>query len=366
MNRKSKTRDEMRQLVKDGGRGLVMLDIRDDIDFLKGTMAHDDLRAWIEACQDVGTDANLIFGEADYLPANHLWGRKRCSRCEGDNTITDILQPTPLKPLHGEEVAEPGQKPARTKMYINAEEDYESFIALMGKWRESRHDITDNLKRQRNVIGDDGFMMVFVSQPIEMYYFILQYEMVMHYLDFPETYARAMAEVEKTAHCIIDCAADAGADMIMFGGAGTEIFNPEMIDSHVVESSKRYAEHCRQRDIFSLMHCCGRTNILLENNCFDRVRPTIFESFTEAPLGDIHSPASAVKRLPKDIFFKGGLSLDVLRRGSPQDVERMVRQAYADFGDHRFILAGTCAVLTGTPRENLLAVTRTAAEITQK
>jgi len=362
MNRLSKTRDEQRQRLAGGGRGLVMLDIRDDVDFLAGTPTRGDLRAWVDACLSVGTDAAVIVGEADYLPADHPLGRKRHARRDGENTLVEITQPTPLRPLHGLEVTTPGQKPARTKMYMESEPDYDAFVALMTAWRDGHRDITANFRRMRDTIGHDGLLMVFISQPLEMYYFILQHDMVMHYLDWPDTYGRAMAEVEKTAHCIIDCAADAGADMIMFGGAGTEIFNPHMIENHIIAPSRRYVDHCRDRGLFSLMHCCGRTKILLDNRWFDPLRPTIFESFTEAPLGDIASPAAAVKQLPDDIFFKGGLSLDTLRRGTPRDVEQAVRRAYADFGGHRFILAGTCAILTGTPRENLLAATRTARE----
>jgi uroporphyrinogen-III decarboxylase len=362
MNRTSKTRDQQRQLLADGGGGLVMLDIRDDVDFLAGAPTQGDLRAWVDACLTIGTDAVILVGEADYVPPGHAWARRRHARRDGDNTIIDITQPTPLGPLMGQEVASPGQKPARTKMYMESESDYDAFIALMAAWRDSHRDITANFQRMRTAIGDDGLLMVFVAQPMEMYYFILQHDMVMHYMDWPDTYGRAMAEVEKTAHCVIDCAAAAGADMIMFGGAGTEIFNPEMIEHHIIAPSRRYIDHCRSRDLFSLMHCCGRTNILLDRQWFDQLRPTVFESFTEAPLGDIASPAAAVKQLPDDIFFKGGLSLDTLRRGTPRDVERAVRQAYADFGDHRFVLAGTCAILNGTPKENLLAATATARE----
>jgi len=362
MNRPSKTRDEIRQRLAEGGRGLVMLDIRDDVDFLAQTPTHGDPRAWVDACHAVGTDAVILIGEADYLPADHPWGRKRRTRRDGEKTIVDITQPTPLGPLHGQEVTTPGQKPARTKMFMESPPDYDAFIALMAAWRDSRREITANLARVRRTIGPDGVLAVFIAQPMEMYYFILQYDMVMHYLDWPETYGRAMVEVEETAHCVIDCADDAGADMIMFGGAGTEIFNPEMIERHIIDPSRRYVEHCRRRDLFSLMHCCGRTQILLDKGWFESLRPTIFESFTESPLGDIASPTTAVKQLPADIFFKGGLSLDLLHRGSPRDVEQAVRRAYAEFGDHRFILAGTCAILTGTPKENLLAATRTAME----
>jgi len=339
-----------------------MLDIRDNVDFLAGRSTRGDLRAWVDACLSVGTDAVAIVGEADYLPADHPWGRRRHARRDGENTIVDVTQPTPRLPLLGQEVTTPGQKPARTKMFMESQADYESFIALMQAWRDSRRDIAANFQRMRTTVGDDGLLMVFIAQPMEMYYFILQHDMVMHYMDWPDTYGRAMAEVEKTAHCVIDAAADAGADMVMFGGAGTEIFNPDMIERHIVAPSRGYVDHCRSRGLFSLMHCCGRTNILLDRGWFGSLRPTIFESFTEAPLGDIASPAAAVTRLPDDIFFKGGLSLDTLRRGLPDDVEQATRQAYAEFGSHRFILSGTCAILNGTPKENLQAATRTARE----
>lgn len=98
----------------------------------------------------------------------------------------------------------------------------------------------------------------------------------------------------------------------------------------------------------------------MERGWFETLRPTIFESFTAAPLGDILSPPGAAHRLPDEVFFKGGLSLDLLRRGTPEAVAAAVHQAYSDFGDRRYVLAGTCAILNGTPRENLLAATQTA------
>lgn len=172
-----------------------------------------------------------------------------------------------------------------------------------------------------------------------------------------------MDEVEETSLTLIECAANAQADMIMFGSPGTEIFSPSMIETHVLSSSERYIQQCQRCGLFSLMHCCGRTRLLLERGVFDRVRPTIFESFTPSPLGDIPSPSAAAHQLPAQVFFKGGLSLDLLWSGTPEDVAEATRQAYADFGDRRFILAGTCAILVGTPRENLLAATETAGAV---
>jgi|GEM_PF-5251786 len=351
----------MRDILSGGAGRLVVFDLHDDLAFLNGTEGEVGLRAWAETCRGVGSDVNIIVGEANYLPGHHEWGRTRRAIRTEPSMVTEIVQPTPLGPLTSLECAEPGQKPARTKMFLETETDYDAAIALMRQLRAARKDITAHFAGMRREIGDTGLLSIFVSQPMEMGFFILHGDMVMHFIDWPDTYARAMAEIEETSHCLIDCAADAGADMIVFGGAGTEIFNPAMIENHIIRPSIGYVKHCRERGLFSLMHCCGKTRIFLEHDWFDQLRPTIFESFTESPLGDIDNPAAAAHRLPDEVFFKGGVSLDLLRRGSMQQIQDAVLRVCETLGDRRFILAGTCAVLAGTPRENLQTATGAAA-----
>lgn len=361
--RKSKTRQEMTRVLQGGPGRLVILDLIDNISFLKGRDRAQalDLTEWIATCHEVGVDVNIVRGEAFYLPADHPLGRKhRVISDDGQQRVTEVSQPTPLGPLTALSVESPGQKPARTKMFLEKEEDYEAVIAFLRALRECGGDIIDHFSAMRKTIGDGGLLSIFVPQPMEMFFFILHAGMVYHYIDWPETYKRAMDEVAETGHFIIDCAADSGADMVMMGGAGTEIFNPEMIRDHIVAPSVEYISHCEQRGLFTLMHCCGRTNIFLENDWFERIKPTVFESFTPRPLGDIDDPAGAAHRLPKATFFKGGLSLDRLLRGTADEAAEAASNAYRQFGDRRFILAGTCGILRGTPRENILAVTETA------
>lgn len=351
------TRGELRTALAGGAGRPVILDIRDDVDHLLGRATRGSLAAQVEACHLIGSDASVIVGEADYLPPQHPWGRKRSMvRNESGRHVVRIEQPTPLGSLFAEEVHEPGQKPARTRMFLQQEADYAPAIALLRELRTCREAMTAHFAAMRREVGDGGLLTVFVPQPLEMFFLVLHDGMVMHYLDWPDTYAAAMVEVEATAHMVIDCAADAGADMIMFGGAGTEIFSPDMIEQHIVRPGAGYVAHCQERGLYSLMHCCGRTRIFLERGWFDRLRPTIFESFTPEPLGDIASPPAAAARLPEQTFFKGGLSLDRLLRGNPAEAYAAAESALADFGQRRFILAGSCAILTGTPLENLQAV----------
>jgi len=350
--------------VLQGGPGrLVILDLIDNVSFLHGRdrVEAPDLTEWIATCHELGVDVNITRGEAHYLPASHPLGRKyRLVSDDGHRRVTEVCQPTPLGSLTSLAVEAPGQKPARTKMFLEEEEDYEAAIAFLRAFRECGQDIIDHFSAMRQTIGDSAFLSIFVPQPMEMFFFVLHVGMVYHYIDWPGTYRRAMEEVAQTGHFIIDCAAESGADMVVMGGAGTEIFSPEMIRDHIVAPSVEYIRHCEQRGLFTLMHCCGQTNIFLKNGWFERIKPTVFESFTPRPLGDIDDPAQAAHRLPAETFFKGGLSLDRLRRGTAEEAAEATSKAYRDFGDRRFILAGTCGILTGTPRENILAVTETA------
>lgn len=362
--RHSNSRSEMAAILRGGPGNLVICDLGDNSAFLQDISwpATATLSDWVQACLSIGVDLNVVMGEAFYLPPEHPLGRKRKPVHEGANRhLYETELPTPLGSLTSREISEPGLKPARTEMFIKRPEDYQAVIAYLRALRECGDDIVAHLAGMRRTIGEVGFLSIFIPQPLEMFCLILHEQIVYDYLDYPEIYGQAMAEVEATSHFIIDCAAQAGADMIVFGGAGTEIFNEEMIDRHIVQPAIRFAEHSRRVGLFTLMHCCGRTRLLLQRGWFATLQPDIFESFTPAPLGDIVSPRDAVAQLPAHTFFKGGLNLERLLLGTPDELVQAVADAYETYGHHRFILAGSCGILTGTPRENLIAITQAAA-----
>jgi uroporphyrinogen-III decarboxylase len=366
MKRKSKDRFEMREILNGTIKGnLVILDIEDLVHQFNATgrVGYYTIDDWVGACHEIGTDTNIIIGEKEYFPESHPLGfqRKIMSAHKHRRDFKRII-PSPLRPLEMHFRETDREKFSFTKVALETEEDFDALIAYLRLLRNSGEEMIRSLGQIRKTIGDRGFLTVFVSQPMEMYYVILQEQMVNYYLMMPEKYREAMEEVEKTSHFIIDCAAEADADMIMFGGAGTEIFDPEMIEHYIIEPSKGYVRHCEEKGLFSLMHCCGHTRILLDNKWFDDLRPTIFESFTKAPLGNIDDPVSAVRMLPDEIFFKGGLHLQDLLLGSPAEVGDMTHRAYRSFGNRRYILAGTCLILTGTSRENLMTVTSTVMQ----
>ncbi len=365
-SRRSKTRHEMGAILSGGTPGqLCILDIRDCLgDFNgSGAVGYHTWRDWVEACHAIGSDANVIVGEKEYFPQDHPlgWRRELVWEKPGERCFKRIV-PSPLKPLEQHYWETDVNRAALTNVPIETEEDFDALIAYLRMLRGSCGQMVESLRAIRREVGDGGFLTVFVSSPMEAYYVVMQHEMVLHSLMMPEKYGEVMAEVERTSYFVIECAAEAGADMIMFGGAGTEIFSPDMIGEHIVRPEAGYAEACRDLGLFSLMHCCGRTQVLRRNAWIADVSPTVFESFTPEPLGDIADPVAAARELPAGTFFKGGLSLERLLRGTPQECAAMTREALAAFAGVPHIVSGTCAILTGTPRENLDAVTGAVAE----
>ena len=359
----SRTRQEMRAVLSGAHQDqLVILDIEDCLGDFNGTgrIGYYTLSDWTAACHQVGCDANVIIGEADYFPPEHFLGwRKEMISDDGTVRKYKRIIPSPAFPLEIHYRETNREKKAMIKPALETEKDYESLAAYLKLLRENRDALIQSFSKIRNEIGDGGLMTVFVPAPMEMYYVILQQEMVYHWLDFPDMYQRLMKDVEQTGLFIIECAAAAGADMIMFGGAGTEIFSPEMIEQGIVFPEKRYSEKCRETGLFSQMHCCGQTQILLDRKWIDDIKPTVFESFTQIPLGNINNPVDAAYQLPEKTFFKGGLNLAMLLNGSIEQVEAMTRIALQQFSNRPFILSGSCAVLTGTPEANLYAVANT-------
>lgn len=366
-NRCSRTRSQMRAVLSgETDDQLVILDIEDCLGDFNGSgrVGYYKLGDWVTACHDCGIDANVVVGEANYFPESHPLGwRKEMMSDDGVVRRFKRIIPSPLHPLEIHYREADTEKYSITKPALESEEDYEALIAYLRLLRKNRAELVASFRNMRDEVGEGGLLTIFVPAPMEMYYVILQQEMVYHWLDFEDTYRRAMNEVEQTGLFIIECAAEAGADMIMFGGAGSEIFSPEMIEEGIVRPEARYAQKCRELGLLSLMHCCGCTQILLDRGWIDVVRPTVFESFTQKPLGNIEDPSAAARRLPEGTFFKGGLNLARLRNGSPEEVAEMARDALKQFSGRPFVLAGTCAVLTGTPDENLKTVTGNVQEV---
>lgn len=265
--RTSLTRSQLREALSTGSGLPVMLDMRDNISTLLCKPYSGDLRDWVAAGKMVGADVNCLVGEADWLPSSHALGRRRRVIEETPGRkVVEIVQPTPRGDLTAIEIEEPGQKPARTQMFLREEADYAKAIALLRALRASRADITSHLASKRRIVGEDGLLSIFIPQPLEMHFLVLHGDMILHQLDWPDTYAAAMAEVRETSNM-----------------------------------------------------------------------------------------------MPADMFFKGGLELERLLCGTPDECTAMTRSAWEAHGQRRYILAGTCAILTGTPAENLRAVTATAA-----
>lgn len=195
-----------------------------------------------------------------------------------------------------------------------------------------------------------------VLTAFEVYYLIDYPDMPLMYYDFPERYRASIARVQAANLRMIEALATAGVEVFAMGSAGLELLSPKIFDEAIIPFAREATDFGRARGIFSFYHICGHSRQLLESGRINAIKPTWFETFSTHPCGNNNSLAESLPYLDPEIISKGNLPLELLRNGSPEAVQRSVREIIGQSRVRRHIIGQADAtVLSSTPRENLCA-----------
>jgi len=93
----------------------------------------------------------------------------------------------------------------------------------------------------------------------------------------------------------------------------------------------------------------------VELGFYNELKPDVFETMSEPPVGDLPSLRWARERLDPAIATKGNIPLNVLLEGTPDDVRREVRRVREQTAGWRHVVGLSDDVLKGTPLENARA-----------
>ena len=155
---------------------------------------------------------------------------------------------------------------------------------------------------------------------------------------------------------------DTGADIIQVGDslASIDMISPDMYRKwaypYEKESFDAVNEYGRDKDCISILHICGNTTAILEDM-----------ADTGADIVEIDSKVSM--RTAKETIGTGSALMGnlepsaVLLQGTPDLVERKSREVIWEAGENYGLILGSgCEVPPKTPKENILAMVRTARE----
>lgn len=305
---------------------------------------------------------SVVVGEKEYFPKGHpLAFTFTLTKQTAGARVYNCTLPTPKGPLTFEQTFTRRQYPMLTRGLTDNENALAKLTSYLEQVLSRLDDITENLCAVRRQAGEDTVVQVFLPQPFELYCLAGREEAF--YLladgdpDLPSFLEAAlaldMALIEKVTAC-------GQADLFFYGSSGTELYSPNLIEEQFMPSSRAITQRIRDCGGYGTYHACGNMKTIFDKTSFLSLQPDILEGIAYAPSGDL--TADDLIRVPDCVAFRGNIDLGLLLRGTPDEVYAQARDFVRQHAGRRILLSGACDVLYGTPRENLQALARAAAD----
>jgi len=176
--------------------------------------------------------------------------------------------------------------------------------------------------------------------------------------DYPDEYQNAMDKIIAAYDVILGVAKEAGVNMAGYGApGGTEFTSPKIWEEDIVPSSVKLEKHIKKHGLHSVFHCCGKVNTLVEAGYLNQISPTIFETLSPPPVGDVADLRRMRSMISKEIITHGNIDLTFLRDSSAGEVKKRALEIAKETKGYPHIVGAADGCLwPGTPAENLKAV----------
>jgi len=186
--------------------------------------------------------------------------------------------------------------------------------------------------------------------------------MPLFFYDFEERYLQSIKKIHAANLAVIDHLRAMDCDFFAMGSAGLELLSPKIFDEAIIPFARETTDHIRSSGAFSSYHICGHSRQLLETGRINSIKPTWFETFSAPPCGNNDSLKESLGYLDPDIISKGNLALELIKDGTPEQIEAAVYDIIEQTKDKRHIIGQADAtILSGTPAENINAFLSTVA-----
>lgn len=239
------------------------------------------------------------------------------------------------------------------KDFLTEEDDFKRMLWLTK--RQMDIDVDDAVKQggeRRKAVGDRGMLGTWVSPAVLMSDISTLFYLEIDYPDeFEELFEarRALFKKQQDVH------RKAGFDYLFYVIPGTEWISPNFFDRWMADEITENIKSWREKGGFTLWHTCGLEKAFIENDTYNKIKPDIFETLSEPPVGNLPSLKWGREQLSRDIITKGNISLDLMLNGTPEDVREQVRYVKESTKGYRHIIGLSDNILDNTPYENLMA-----------
>ena len=218
--------------------------------------------------------------------------------------------------------------------------------------------VTNHVKNCRAIIGEEALDIQWAMQPYEMLCFPDTMNTVMLTYDRPEQFRRLMDKILRLDEYLLKAVALGGADFVFLGGPGSEMISPKFYEDYLVPYSKVVTDMAHQNGLLIYSHICSPIEPMLTMGYYNQMGIDLFETLSEAPVGNIRSIRDAFSKLDESICTRGNIGLDMLLNNTPDEIRSKsldILQAAKDMG-RKHILAASDYLFYDVTEENVHAM----------
>ncbi|MBR7142867.1 MAG: hypothetical protein IKD06_04955 [Clostridia bacterium] len=254
-----------------------------------------------------------------------------------------------------------------TKTPLEEEGDLDAFElyveALLGSTHY--HRITEHVAHIRSIIGEDEALSIqWEAHPLGMLGLITTMNMVLFPYDYTERVEALYPKILQINDKILDAVKAGGADFIFLGGPGPEISSPDLYKRYFIPHGAEVADNARSKGLLVYSHVCSPVEPFLTYGFYNDMKPDLFETLSQAPVGNIVSLEDALGKIPAHICTRGNVGLDELLYKTPEEIYQRsteILKTAAKLG-RKHILAASDYLFYGISEENVEAMARAAED----
>jgi hypothetical protein len=229
--------------------------------------------------------------------------------------------------------------------------------------------ITQGVRGVRNLLGDgEALDIQWAMQPYELLCFPSTMDTAMLVYDRPEQFRRLMDKILQLDERLIKAVAAGGADFVFLGGPGAEMISPKYYENYLVPYSKQVTDMVHDAGMLVYTHICSPIEPMLTKGYYNQMGIDLFETLSEAPVGNVRSIEDAFSKIDERICTRGNIGLDRLLNDTPEQIRELslhILETAKRMG-RKHILAASDYMFYEIPEENVHAMCRAVREFNGK
>jgi hypothetical protein len=315
----------------------------------------------IKAAHKIGMDP--FFGPGFDFPEQiqNVWKKEIIPNNDGDIRHRETIKTTKgtlTRVLQTKEYAHPWM----LEYPLKSIEDLPAFEYILTQSIEivSSIDTFEDITQAAAYVeeAETGVILVWLSIPIELLGWMDRADSQILAMDYPDKMKELSDLIHNYQLKLAEIVLRSGADMIIVGIPGIELTSPVLLDKYAFPYAGELIELAGSMGKWSHFHMCGKTKTLLSK--IKELNPTILETLSPPPEGNIDNLAEAREILGNDVIMKGNMNITFLNNATPDEVYNKGLEIIQEAGKRNFILGVSDTLNDYHPVENVKALIKAA------